>query len=577
MQYRVAMERVPGDWLPVLSQMQVTYIDSTQGPNAQEAADSGSFVKRLTALVSPVVISRAAWGADERYRYDQGKEALSQEYAPVQKIIVHHTANTNGPADPAAVMRAIYLFHAVTLGWGDIGYNFLIDAEGRVYEGRAGGPNVVGIHAIDYNQGSVGVALIGTFEEAMPTTEAAHALEGLLLAKVVEHGIDPRGRSILGGTDLPTIIGHRDVTSTSCPGAQIYSQLPAFRERVFANLPPYGEAWMDDTTPRIMEPGTSTTVEVTLRNSGTAAWTPQSADRVLLGFRWYGGDGKLYEDEPDIEYRTPLPRTVRPGEAVTVEAVVRAPGKMGRYTLRWDMVHERTSWFETQGNRPLDRIVSVIPFTRLTNEELAALPNEQLVLLPEQRLRALPLGRLQQFSDADLVEYLPRMIPLFGNERILLLSNDVLLRYLSDARLRTFAMARIRTFPASVQQRIGFSPGPAPSSAGQPGSLPDAIEPLRSAPTSTPTARSVPTSTPSSGWSLPPAIRIDLTFTPTPPSSPQRTATPTLNPTSAPTRTPTRTPTPTPTRTPTRTPTPTASPTPISTRAAYDPGGAVAP
>ena len=53
-------------------------------------------------------------------------------------MIIHHTVTQHQEADPAATVRAIYYYHAVTQGWGDIGYNFLVDLHGNVYEGRYG-------------------------------------------------------------------------------------------------------------------------------------------------------------------------------------------------------------------------------------------------------------------------------------------------------------------------------------------------------------------------------------------------------------------------------------------------------
>ena len=89
------------------------------------------------------------------------------EYVPVKKIIVHHTVTSNSDPDPAATVRSIYYYHAVSLGWGDIGYNFLIDRQGRIYEGRYGGNAVVGGHALTWNYGSVGIAALGNYEEGI--------------------------------------------------------------------------------------------------------------------------------------------------------------------------------------------------------------------------------------------------------------------------------------------------------------------------------------------------------------------------------------------------------------------------
>ncbi|MPZ14565.1 MAG: N-acetylmuramoyl-L-alanine amidase, partial [Chloroflexi bacterium] len=102
------------------------------------------------------------------------------EYASVSKFIVHHTVTSDGGADPAATIRAIYYYHAVTLGWGDIGYNYLIGHGGNAYEGRAGGPNAIGIHAGRFNRGSDGIALLGTFTEQAPSTPMLGGLASII-------------------------------------------------------------------------------------------------------------------------------------------------------------------------------------------------------------------------------------------------------------------------------------------------------------------------------------------------------------------------------------------------------------
>ncbi len=133
----------------------------------------------------PPVIPRAGWGADETIRFDPwGEERWLSQYFPLQKLIVHHTAGANGDPNPAATVRAIYYYHAVTQDWGDIGYNYLIDAAGRIYEGRhsreywngasptsddGAGLVIAGGHALYHNAGTMGIALLGTF-----TSAAAH-------------------------------------------------------------------------------------------------------------------------------------------------------------------------------------------------------------------------------------------------------------------------------------------------------------------------------------------------------------------------------------------------------------------
>ena len=163
------------------------------------------------AVGQPAVITRAQWGANESYRLNSGGYArYAPEFSPLQKLIVHHTAGRNNDPNPAATIRAIYYDHAVIRGWGDIDYNFLIDAQGRVYEGRyarayapgetptgedLAGNVVRGSHARDFNDGTMGVVLLGNFTSVMPTAAARASLVDLLAWKAERHGINPLGAS----------------------------------------------------------------------------------------------------------------------------------------------------------------------------------------------------------------------------------------------------------------------------------------------------------------------------------------------------------------------------------------------
>ena len=199
------------------------------------------------------IISRSAWGADESLRFDAaGDEQWPREYYPVQKLVVHHTAGRNSDPDPAATVRAIYYYHAVTRRWADIGYNYLIDEAGRVYEGRyardfwngaaPSSDNLAGLgvaagHTKYYNQGTMGISLLGTFTSQAPTAAARASLVRMLAWASAKYHIDPTGSDLyvnpetgVTGTQ-PNIAGHRDYASTACPGGVLYSQLPVHPER----------------------------------------------------------------------------------------------------------------------------------------------------------------------------------------------------------------------------------------------------------------------------------------------------------------------------------------------------------
>ena len=227
-------------------------------------------VSAAATVSQPTVVPRSGWGADEGLRYDAtGAEIFPEAFYPTQKLVVHHTAGTNDDPDPAATVRAIYRYHAVTQGWGDIGYNFLVDAQGRVYEGRhsrdypagvspsgddAAGNGVTGAHTSGWNSGSVGIALLGTLTDRDATPAARTALTDLLAWESSKNGLDPTAVSpyvnpVSGATTtVPTIAGHRDYVSTECPGGTFYSTLPALRSAVAARVAGGGTGPAPDTT-----------------------------------------------------------------------------------------------------------------------------------------------------------------------------------------------------------------------------------------------------------------------------------------------------------------------------------------
>ncbi len=150
--------------------------------------------------------------------------------------LVHHTVNSNtySAAESAALVRGIYYFHTHTNGWCDIGYNFLVDRFGTVFEGRFGGIQsaVVGAHAAGFNTGSTGVALLGTFVNDPVSAAGYDGLRSLLAWKLGVHGIDPRATISFNGRNLATVSGHRDVNSTECPGGRLYELLPQLRNEL---------------------------------------------------------------------------------------------------------------------------------------------------------------------------------------------------------------------------------------------------------------------------------------------------------------------------------------------------------
>lgn len=193
----------------------------------------------------PKIRSRAAWGAREAWR-EPGPGVNRR----LRQVHVHHTATGNDytKADVPGIINAVYAHHTKTLGWSDIGYNFLVDRFGRAWLGRKGSQQrlVQGAHTMGFNHASVGIAVIGNFEEVVPRRRVLRKVAMLAAwrldratprgrvrargkVRVTSHGSDryPAG----AGVRLPVIDGHRDTNSTECPGTYLYAGLPTIRKQ----------------------------------------------------------------------------------------------------------------------------------------------------------------------------------------------------------------------------------------------------------------------------------------------------------------------------------------------------------
>ena len=182
-----------------------------------------------TYTPKPVIYSRAQWGANENLR-DKG----SLHYFEIHAGFVHHTVNANDytRAEVPGILRSIYAYHTQSRGWSDVGYNFLVDKFGRIWEGRAGGVDrpVVGAHTLGYNDYAFAMSAIGNYETARPSAALLQAYGTLFAWKLSLHGINAAStRQVVGPDTFQAINGHRDAGSTACPGRYLYAKIPQIR------------------------------------------------------------------------------------------------------------------------------------------------------------------------------------------------------------------------------------------------------------------------------------------------------------------------------------------------------------
>ncbi len=151
-------------------------------------------------------------------------------------VIIHHTAGTNVASDWAAVVRSIWDFHVNVNGWDDVGYNWLVDPNGVLYEGRGDGR--LGAHFCAQNGKTTGICVMGDFTSIQPTAAAVETLADFLAWETCDENIDPLGTSFHSGSGLTlmNISGHRDGCNTSCPGDMFYPLLPDVRQATQTNI-----------------------------------------------------------------------------------------------------------------------------------------------------------------------------------------------------------------------------------------------------------------------------------------------------------------------------------------------------
>jgi uncharacterized protein with LGFP repeats len=185
----------------------------------------------------PKIITRKQWGADPSL----GDQCWDPKYGHTFKAaIVHHTAGSNDytRAESAAIVRGIYAYHTQSRGWCDIGYNFLIDRFGDIFEGRRGGIRqpVRGAHSGDYNVNTTGISLMGNFDIAYPTRAMKQSLVSLIAWRLGTAYHHAYGQPFVFDRRIDRISGHRDVMSTACPGQHVYDWLPRLRRLVNVRL-----------------------------------------------------------------------------------------------------------------------------------------------------------------------------------------------------------------------------------------------------------------------------------------------------------------------------------------------------
>jgi len=237
---------------------------------------------------APTIIPRSTWGAQPPH-YTNGQGCSMGSAPSVRAAVIHHTAGSNNYANPAQAMQQIrndQAYH-ISMNWCDLGYNFVVDKWGNVYEGRAGSINsaVIGAHAAGFNTGTVGITMLGNYvslEVPAAQVNATGQVAGWVLGK---YGVNPTSslsyytqngssKYKAGSTvTVPAIMAHRDVQATACPGERGYAQMTNIRNAAKGN-------YQTNSLPT----GVIDSVKVDITGARIVGWTfdPDTLDSIKI-------------------------------------------------------------------------------------------------------------------------------------------------------------------------------------------------------------------------------------------------------------------------------------------------------
>ncbi len=376
-----------GEMIPTMTNINITPIHAIAGNQGNIQGKTYYAAEITQDMISHDrvrIISRAEWGANESIRVYKGNEIIPPtvrvdsgymdkfsdelqivkkittnekgelltwpvEYPErVTKIIVHHTASTANLNDPKQAIRDIYQWHAIGRGWGDIGYNYIIDTSGNIYEGRYGGEKVIGAHAGKSNTGAIGISVMGNYETGDVSDASLVALARLISEKTKIHNIDSTGRSLFRGGVTNNILGHRDVMSTTCPGKNLYDKLPlvaqlaktelstTVEEPTFKKQKDAGLDFEDQSGLLYvsLDPEVEKILTIKVQNTGTQVWNT-STSLVINDFDTLKDYIQVMPPEGRVTFPMESPRSINQGEIATFSIKLAGGFKSSLKTLKF--------------------------------------------------------------------------------------------------------------------------------------------------------------------------------------------------------------------------------------------------
>ena len=348
-----------------VSKPKVFAIDATTGPDpAKHSLISRIFGDTAAAVSAPRIYSRSEWGSSQ----PNSSPKWTPRYWKLRRAMVHHTVSnaTTSFSGSAANVRAIWYQHAINNRWGDIGYNYLVDQRGRIFQGRyyskpysaAWRKEVEGGHTYRYNDYSIGIAALGNFQRTGPSSALLENIGKIAGFRIAKYGLggtamyrDEKGRSQY------RVAGHRNYTSTACPGYNLYRRMPTIRKRAQAYRNVYIKKYTYDygfvskgvnsspgSSSLALDSGQTGTLYITLKNIGWATWKNTGKPRVHLGTDRPRDRVSVFADDTWVTRNRPMTfdnqsvggydgnvATVQPGESAHFSFQVTAPNQAGTW------------------------------------------------------------------------------------------------------------------------------------------------------------------------------------------------------------------------------------------------------
>lgn len=384
-------------------------VPSAPSTNAGDNGATGSVPQRVQECNDAMLNYPREFRTVRKTAQENGKQLRwAHEYSPQVKVLaVHHTAiKVNGDARSAVErVRALYQYHTVNRGWGDIGYHYLIDEDGQVYEGKAGGKGVVGGHAYCNNVGTVGIALMGNFTEEQPSQEQMKSLQWLIDHMGDVYDIETDATVRHHGITMPAVVGHGDLVSTDCPGYYVRETLDQVRSNVsrgalYASIdfppPPRGSStpivsnkpYIDRAAQRRalrlaqLPAAGSPGIPAGISPIGSSVIEGRPGDQAVFSVRYRAGNGgvtsgsriatvrvsdtsiglwqTMGQDDRDARRQLTAPSTLGGGDTALLRLKVQFPTEAGRYTVK---LGDSTVTLAVSGRRILRRRSAALPLT----------------------------------------------------------------------------------------------------------------------------------------------------------------------------------------------------------------------